>query len=528
MKIRSLILCLLLFQNLLAQQSGTTASESWYLKDAKIDRVQGISVEKTYTKLLKNKPSKTILVAVIDSGVDIDHEDLKDNVWINTGEIAGNGIDDDNNGYVDDIHGWNFLGGKNGNVTFAPLELSRIYRDLKSKYEIDSAARDTTTTEYKLWKDVSKKYIVERDFNLDQYGYYQMLQKNFQWYSLLMKSKLKTDSLTIEKIEAFVPMDSTANKGKRFMMLVNDYYGSIDGFDDYIDYFKSEVNKYDIESDVRSIVGDDPKNLYEKGYGNNDVEGPDARHGTHVSGIIAAVRDNHLGINGIANNVKIMPIRAVPDGDERDKDIANAILYAVDNGAQIINMSFGKPYSPQKEAVDKAVRYAEEKGVLMVHGAGNESLDIDTHDSFPTRKLANGKSVNNWLEVGASSRSDNHHLVAEFSNFGQKEVDVFAPGVDIYSTTPDNTYESLDGTSMAAPVVSGAAALIMSYYPTLSAVQVIDIIKKTAKTYPKLMVITPGTENDETLFSDLSSSGGVVNVYKAMKMAEKVSRKQKE
>ncbi len=528
MKIHFLIICLLLFQNLLAQQSGSAASESWYLKDAKSDGVQGVSVEKAYTKLLKNKPSKTVLVAVIDSGVDIDHEDLKGNIWTNTGEIAGNGIDDDNNGYVDDIHGWNFLGGNSGNVTFAPLELSRIYRDLKPKYDIVSAATDTTTEEYKLWKEVSYKYITERDFNLDQYGYYQMLQKNFQWYSLLMQSKLKTDSLTIEKIEAFVPKDSTANKGKRFMMLVNDYYGSIEGFDDYIDYFKSEVNKYDIVSDVRSIVGDDPKNLYEKGYGNNDVKGPDARHGTHVSGIIAAIRNNHMGINGIAANVRIIPIRAVPDGDERDKDVANAILYAVDNGAQIINMSFGKPYSPQKEAVDKAVRYAEEKGVLMVHGAGNESLNIDIHDSFPSRMLANGKSVNNWLVVGASSRSDDNHLVAEFSNYGSKEVDVFAPGVDIYSTTPDNTYESLDGTSMAAPVVSGLAALIMSYYPNLTAVQVIHIIKETAKGYPKLKVTTPGTENDEILFSDLSSSGGIINVYKAMKMAKKVSRKQKE
>jgi subtilisin family serine protease len=252
------------------------------------------------------------------------------------------------------------------------------------------------------------------------------------------------------------------------------------------------------------------------------VKGHDASHGTHVSGIIAADRGNALGIQGIADNVKIMAIRAVPDGDERDKDVANAIRYAVDNGAQIINMSFGKSYSPQKFVVDEAIEYAQSKGVLLVHAAGNSNKNIDEKDNFPTSKLSNGKSAENWLEIGASGAGDGVDLVGSFSNYGKETVDVFAPGVNIYSTTPDNSYESFNGTSMASPATAGVAALLMSYYPQLDAGQVRDIIKQSSRKFDGLKVKKPGTE-ELVEFTELSKTGGLLNAFESVKMAESLT-----
>ncbi len=252
--------------------------------------------------------------------------------------------------------------------------------------------------------------------------------------------------------------------------------------------------------------------------------GQDAKHGTHVAGIIGAVRGNGVGVDGIAPAVKFMMIRTVPDGDERDKDVANAIRYAVDNGAKIISMSFGKAYSPYKAAVDDPVRYADAKGVLMVHAAGNDGADLAKGKNFPTPAYLGGGHPVNWLEVGASSWKGGDELAASFSNYGQNEVDVFAPGVDILSTVPGNQYERDSGTSMAAPVVSGLAALIMDYYPNLSASDVRKIIVASVSKYDQT-VNRPGDDKDKVRvpFGTLSVSGGIVNAYNALKMAEEMS-----
>src|SRR5690606_16666116 len=221
---------------------------------------------------------------------------------------------------------------------------------------------------------------------------------------------------------------------------------------------------------------------------------------------------------GIADNVRIMSIRAVPNGDERDKDIANAIRYAADNGAHIINMSFGKGFSPQKEAVDKAVKYAESKGVLMIHAAGNGSDDLDREANFPNKTYLSGGQSKTWLEIGASSWGADLDMVGSFSNYGKKSVDLFAPGVEIYSTTPDDTYESLQGTSMAAPATSAVAAILMSYFPDLNAEQVKDILKQSTRKFDGLKVAKPGSQ-EPVAFDQLSSSGGMVNAYEAVKLA---------
>jgi subtilisin family serine protease len=267
----------------------------------------------------------------------------------------------------------------------------------------------------------------------------------------------------------------------------------------------------------RAIVGDDYMNTAQRGYGNADVMGPDAKHGTHVAGIIGAVRGNGVGVDGIAPAVKIMMVRAVPDGDERDKDIANAIRYAVDNGAQVINMSFGKAFSPQKSAVDEAVRYADAHGVLMVHAAGNDAENSDMKPSFPTPVYLSGGRAQNWIEVGASSWKGGDSLVASFSNYSHTLVDVFAPGVDILSTVPGGNYERLSGTSMASPVVAGLAALLMDYFPKLTGADVKRIIIESAAHYPDQSVERPG--GGSVKFGELSATGGIVNAYQAVKMA---------
>lgn len=534
---RVVIFILFSAANGFSQQLKKETPKNWFLLDPQTDSVQGVSAEKTYQTLLKDQPSKTILVAVIDSGIDIDHEDLKSVIWTNEKEIAGNGLDDDKNGYIDDVHGWNFIGGKNGNVDADTYELTREYIRLSKKFlSIDTLKLNKKAAiEFAGYKKVKDKYLKLKAKNEQQYNLYNGMYTNLTQSIDTLKAKLKTDELTPELVKNFQSSDAKLLFAKGFLMNLYKNAGEDANISKYmgqlkegVDYYKVIV-KYGYNQDFnsREIVGDNYSNLFEKGYGNNDVKGPDPTHGTHVAGIIAADRKNELGIKGIADNVKILPIRAVPNGDERDKDIANAIIYAVDNGAKIINMSFGKSFSPEKEVVDKAVKYAEMKGVLLIHAAGNDSDDIDVDKNFPTKKYLDGKAAKNWIEVGASAYGADENFVGDFSNYGKKMVSLFAPGVDVYSTVPNNKYKNESGTSMASPSIAGVAALLWSYFPELSVLQVKDILLKSTRKFDNLKVIKPGSK-EEVLFSDLSSSGGLVNAYEAVKMANGMRRKLRE
>ncbi len=523
------------------QDSTEQVPKDWYLKDPTDDKYQGVSADKTYSTLLNGKPSRTVLVAVIDSGIDIDHEDLKDVIWINRNEVAGNGIDDDKNGYIDDIHGWNFIGGKNGNVNEETYEVTREYARLKPKFEnVDEKnVGKKDKADYELWKRVKAKYDNDSNFNKEQYNQY---AEQYQLYGNAYITIQYCDSL-LRKISgkpvlksslASIPATNdtvTFAKETLTKILANiegdvEVSAFLDELADYLSQLKEGYDHYRVameygyntEFNSRTIVGDNPNNLYEKGYGNNDVKGPDPKHGTHVAGIIAANRRNNIGVNGIADNVQIMVIRAVPNGDERDKDIANAIIYAADNGAKIINMSFGKAFSPGKEAVDKAVKYAESKGVLLVHAAGNDHDNLDVELNYPTRNFLAGGQAKNWLEIGASAWGTNENFVGSFSNYGKKSVDLFAPGVQIYSTTPGNTYEDLQGTSMACPATTAVAAILLEYFPDLTAAQVKDILRQSTRKFDGLKVTKPGTK-EEVPFDELSSTGGLVNAYEAVKLA---------
>ena len=523
--------------------------QDWFHLDNSMDNYYGVSDARAYKELLKGKKPTKVIVAVIDSGIDTDHEDLKDVIWVNTKEANGKpGKDDDGNGYVDDVHGWNFIGGKNGNVGPDNLEVTRIYRKLKPKYENadESKLSKKEKKEYALYKKTRDE--VKENFDKASGNVAQMQQTKEMLLAALnaMQKALDGKKPTQENIDA---VDAGDNKdlaiAKRVFANVFAQGEKVDSIDDLkkeleeqiqenIEYFEGQAKYYyNIDFDPRHIVGDNYDNINERYYGNNEYEGPDALHGTHVGGIIGAKRDNNIGMNGVANDVAIMTVRAVPDGDERDKDVANAIRYAVDNGAKVINMSFGKAYSPGKRAVDDAVQYAVKHDVLLVHAAGNSNQDNDDTVNFPNFPndhyqkhgffwFLKPKVAKTWIEVGALNYEKGENMVAPFSNYGKKNVDLFAPGMKIYSTLPDNKYKNLQGTSMASPVVAGVAALIRSYYPNLSAKQVKQILMSTV-TKVNQQVIKPGTEN-KVPFSSLSVSGGIVNAYEALKMAEKMSK----
>jgi len=486
--------------------------KNWSYLDLVQDTVPGMSVNKAYDEIIKNKKGKTTIVAVIDSGIDIDHEDLENVIWTNQDEIPNNGKDDDNNGYIDDVHGWNFLGdGYNEQLEFVRLlasgdESNPRFTEAQSEYneEIEKYTSLKTQT--------------------DQF--YQVLNMADEGVSKYLN---KTD-YTKEDLEAIETDDPILAQSVGIVKYV--LLGI--GFDKVADA-KKEIKKDQTYINDRldfnlnktfmgRATNDNIDDLLDTNYGNNNVKpiGEDEDHGTHVAGIIAAERDNGKGIDGIANNVKIMPIRTVPNGDEYDKDVALAIRYAADNGAKVINMSFGKYYSPHSDWVREAIVYAAKKDVLLVAGAGNEGFDLDQKTSYPNDQVNNGPEVSdNYLAVGAIDSKYGPDMVASYSNYGKINVDVFAPGSDIYSSVPYNNYEFFDGTSMASPAVAGIAALIRSLYPALSASQVKHIIMDSGLLLNS-KVEAGDSPYDNRPFNELSKSGKIVNLYNALIMASRV------
>jgi subtilisin family serine protease len=511
----------------------TAAPHQWWLLDAAVDRVHGTSVERAYAELLAGRqPGRTVVVAIIDSGVDARHEDLRDVMWVNPREVAGSGRDDAGNGYVDDVHGWNFIGGPDGrNVHHDTYEVTRLYAAARSRFE--GARQDTmsaaTRAAYDEYRALQAEFEAKRAEAREQLQQIRQIDAAVDHFWAMLRQHLGTDSLTAEAVRGIQTTRPDLRQARQAFLQLAESGITQAMVKRQREHVEGRVEYgFNPDFDPRPIVGDDYADPTERFYGNRDVRGPSADHGTHVAGIVAARRGNQLGIDGMADAVRIMAIRAVPDGDERDKDVANAIRYAVDNGAQIINMSFGKSHSPYKRVVDEAVRYADERGVLMIHAAGNEGTDLDANPNFPTRRYADGGMARHWIEVGASAWWGVDSIAAPFSNYGQTTVDVFAPGVAILSAYPDDRYEQNDGTSMAAPVVSGLAALLMAYYPALSAEEVRQIILDSATRFPGQLVNRPGGEGERVPFSSLSVTGGVVNAYRAVQMAEERTRAARE
>ena len=539
---RGIVLAIMALPLFFFQGTAQEAPKGWHLMDVTQDSFYGISLNKAYTFLKnKNKISKPVIVAVLDSGVDTTHEDLKNILWRNPKEIPGNGIDDDGNGYVDDVYGWNFLGGKDGrDVSKAPDEKARIYHRYKNKFygqPIDTTTLSgNTKEEYDQWKRASSELSFTSDEQMELIGI-ELVSKALKRHDKVLRKEMGQEEFTVEKLEQFIPPTKIGRDAKFGFLTCMKMIGvdpdekntnTISDLDEYVEGKKKAFeSKENMPEDFRAeIVKDDYFNLADRFYGNNDVMGPLAasKHGTHVCGLIGAQRNNGIGIDGVADNVKIMMLRIVPDGDEYDKDVALAIRYAVDNGAKVINMSFGKYFSPEKRWVDSAIRYAESKDVLLVHASGNENTNVDEKENYPNpwSKQWNTKA-GNFINVGASSDPKiSGSITAEFSNYGKENVDVFAPGVRMYSTFPGgDQYGNLKGTSMAAPVVTGLAALIRSYYPELNAIQVKKIIEESVlKPAPSVASIKPGSKNEPVLFSQLSSTGGIINAFNAVADAD--------
>ncbi len=507
--------------------------KTWYHKDFSTTNVYGVNTDNAY-KFLESKGLKprTIVVGVLDSGVEVDHPGLINNMWKNPNEIPNNGIDDDKNGYVDDIYGWNFIGGKTADVDADNLEVTRMVKKYQPIFEGTDSAKNRANQakmpeEYAIYQK-SKKLYDEKGSEAKQYYHY------FSGFNNAIPSIVKTlngKKLTKENLAAIKPASQEDSRNLQILNSLVQDAGNVGKtpkeveellrkeIEGALKHYESQATKhYNLDFDPRAeIVGDNYDNYNEKHYGNNHYEGPDASHGTHVSGIIAGLPHGDEAQYGVAHKVaKIMTVRAVPDGDERDKDVANAIRYAVDNGAKILNMSFGKAVSPGKKHVWDAMKYAEKKGVLLVKAAGNENQNIGENEYFPTNFMKQSDEkpfVSNMIVVGAST-NNSQNLRARFSNYNGKMVDVFAPGQEIYSTVPDAKYEYLQGTSMASPVVAGAAAVLWAYMPSLTPQQIKEALVKTVNK----STVNANVDSNAN-FDQISVAGGVIDLYKAAQYA---------
>ena len=507
--------------------------KTWYHKDFSTTNVYGVNTDNAY-KFLESKGLKprTVVVGVLDSGVEVDHPGLINNMWKNPNEIPNNGIDDDKNGYVDDIYGWNFIGGKTADVDADNLEVTRMVKKYQPIFEGTDSAKNKANQakmpeEYAIYQK-SKKLYDEKGSEAKQYYHY------FSGFNNAIPSIVKTlngKTLTKENLAAIKPASQEDSRNLQILNSLVQDAGNVGKtpkeveellrkeIEGALKHYESQATKhYNLDFDPRAeIVGDNYDNYNEKHYGNNHYEGPDASHGTHVSGIIAGLPHGDEAQYGVAHKVaKIMTVRAVPDGDERDKDVANAIRYAVDNGAKILNMSFGKAVSPGKKHVWDAMKYAEKKGVLLVKAAGNENQNIGENEYFPTNFMKQSDEkpfVSNMIVVGAST-NNSQNLRARFSNYNGKMVDVFAPGQEIYSTVPDAKYEYLQGTSMASPVVAGAAAVLWAYMPSLTPQQIKEALVKTVNK----STVNANVDSNAN-FDQISVAGGVIDLYKAAQYA---------
>ncbi len=523
-----------------AQKTTDTKNVSfvgWHLLSYEKEGVYAAGVNQAYEYLKDRKPAKKTIVGIVDGGVDITHEDLKDVLWQNPGEIPGNGIDDDKNGYVDDVHGWNFLGtpdGKQMELGFTMAD--QEYLKLCEKYEgIDTTKLSAKERgEYAYFKDVCKYSPICRAYR--EIAIAEAAVKYAEVFNRELKEKFpkkkkfeikefgplleegETDPVRISAYNFFL---------KRFQRRKNRLEWSEQFYNNrnsVVEETKAEYNK--LKNDyyegvrIRSTLGDNPEKINDRFYGNNNLLAESAMHGVHVGGIVGANRHNNIGIEGVAD-VELMFLRVGPGaGDEHDKEVALCIRYAVDNGARVINMSFGKPFSLHNKWMIDAMKYAEKKGVLLVHSAGNDGINLDERDFYPNRYVSKNKTLRNWIAVGAN---DMNGKPAPFSNYGKKEVDLFAPGVNVYSTIYDKRfkYRAMDGTSMAAPVVTGVIALIWNYFPELTAEEVKEAVLGSVTSRKGAIVPCPGS-GEKIDFADLCRTGGIVNALEAVKLAEKI------
>lgn len=536
-----IILLYFLVLQVTAQQKTTeriTYPLDWHML-SQDQGVHGANIYKAYEYLKNRQPKRKVIVAVIDGGIEPGHEDLKANLWINRDEIPDNGIDDDNNGYIDDIHGWNFLGTKEGKqINTVSLEADRIFLEMQKRF--NNVDTNKLSNKEKEIYSFYQKTILPTSTIGNAYGGINVAEKLVAYaeqFDKEMRAKFPGKKLGRKEFLSIINKNEQNEwrKNAHFYFMMGWTASPNASWDEIFEVrkrlvpdaqerYKEALQNY---KDERNLIGDDLNQIKDRFYGNNNLTGENSKHGTHVAGIIGATRDNNLGINGIAD-VELMIIRvSAGKGDEYDKDVANSIRYAVENGANIINMSFGKSFSPHKKWVDDAMKLAEKKGVLLIHAAGNGNTCIDSLPVYPNKNLSSKKQLNNFITVGSIAPDGNPAIS---SNYGKNNVDLFAPGVDIYSTTINGNYKKMSGTSMAAPVVSGVAALIWNYFPELSAKELKQIILEgvTSREGEKVlkpqsrMLVTPRIPIN---FEKLCQSSGILNAFKAVQLADQKTKK---
>jgi subtilisin family serine protease len=509
----------------------------WHWKDLEKDGVHGVSLFKAQQLLtdLKLKPT-SIIIAVLDGGIDTAHPQIKPLLWNNPKEIPGNALDDDKNGYVDDLHGWNFLGNAAGeNINKASDEKSRIYhryKDVFKKDNLDSASWDATKKHtYKIWQQAANE-IVFTDEDADKLSFIKMARNAVIKMGVILIKEIEDSNFTTEGLETYQPIGKITADTKisylRTMQALGidrstGHHSIVEELNEYISgKEKSAVSIDTPPEDLRkNITKDQYENLNDQFYGNNNITGPNAKHGTHVAGLAAGIIDTIFNKTKFINPIQIMGVRVVPDGDEYDKDIALGIRYAVNNGAKIINMSFGKSFSPEQPWVDSAIRYAASKDVLIIHSAGNESYDLNVKSVYPNpySNVFKDKAIN-MITVGASSDPViAESIVTDFSNYGNKIVDLLSPGKKIYSSLPNQQYGFLDGTSMSAPILSHIAALVRAYFPKLSAEDVKAILLQSCWKPNDQSTLFPNSLDQSKRLNDISAEGGIVNAALAIQNA---------
>ncbi|WP_394757901.1 S8 family serine peptidase, partial [Flavobacterium sp.] len=387
-----------------------------------------------------------------------------------------------------------------------------------------------------LYMKASNTYKENKAYLIDLQKYTSENLSNYRTGQKIFEESFSKKNFRLEEFDSLYKKNSGNNELKKSIWFLRNMYRLGKNLEVLkIDSLKIEEElkfTYNESFYDRIVLGDNELDLKDIHYGSNDMWSKSKKHyhGTIVAGILAANRVNKKGVKGFSDQIKIMAIKTTPNGgSENDKDVALGIRYAVDNGAKIINMSFGKTSCLHPEWIKEAILYAETHDVIVIAGAGNNSWDNDINTFYPIDydEQTGKEYCSNFIKVGGTTLDGNKYFLLPSTNYGNKTVDIFAPGYFLKTTDPNVGYSYRDGTSMASPIVSGVAALVRSYYPKLTASQVKQIILESGVAYD-LNVQVPG-EKDGVLkpFREMSKSGKVVNAYNALLMAAEFSKKKK-
>lgn len=578
MKLRPILLLLITIPafsvaGLKAQDNKTDqSSRDWYNCSFDREGVYGAEVNKAYEFLAGKKLKKTPVIAFICNGMDIEHEELSHAVWTNPKE-KDNGKDNDRNGLAGDLHGWNFIGGANGDVivrgpNYGDLE----YYRLRDKY-ITLYRRDGQFQRMEIGPGITDVKLVPADApeNIDEYDYFLKISANDRsplmnrhkgyQFSLVYEDYLNKFNDNILKMypgkelvtfndfkvmvndPAYVDLDDEWARIAAFYMGVSlqmapnkdNWHGMYAAYDRN-EFVKSSYDSYQqllkrVDFDVRNrIVGDDPYDLNDRVYGNNSLLTANCAVNVLKAGVIFSKRNNGIGGDGIADFAKLMTLVAYPEqSSPYTKDLVLGIRYAVDHGADVIVMSYQQPgiYSEgDRKWMYDALRYAEDKGVLVIFPVWENSADLDKYDYFPNRFMGE-RELTNLLIVGPS---DKQGAPTVKSNYGEKGLDLFAPSVNIYSTMTGDIYNNATSVQLGAGIAAGVAALVKGYYPTLNGSQIRTLLMETVTPregaeVEKEHIVNGRLANDIFLFEELSGSGGIINAYNAVRAAEQATGK---